>query len=244
MSKRVAQPSDNPWPDHEEQDWWGTGKPEGQELGRVVGCEIDLTTQTLWVATTTHDVRVVAYGDLRPDEVPRLGSPVVQLGKGQVALLGQVGNWNVMELVSQETQLGALDASIPLTARLAAQRSLLVGLVAGGVILVKMGLAALSTGGQDPQEALLATVELGAALISIAAAAVLWKRIVPWFEAEPHELPRAVSHVGKSEQRRREQGRTAQPSRSNRRRWDVRTSGLVQRDWIAELDGGPGRMDA
>lgn len=148
-----------------------------------------------------------------------------------------------MDLASQESQLGALEASIPLSARLAAQRALLVGLVAGGFILVKMGWAAAATGGQDPDGALLTTVELGAALISIAAAAFLWRRIVPWFEAEAHELPGALVRVSKAERRRREQGMEAQPSRRTRLGWQARKTGGKQRDWIAELDGGPGRAD-
>ena len=184
MASQEARPEATDQESHA--DWWAIGKPQGQDLGQVVICELDLNTQTLWVASTTHDIRVIAYEDLRPEEVPRLGSHVIQLDPGQnVAMLGQVGTWNVLELSTFEDQKGAVDEIIPPSARMAAQRMLLFGLLLGGVILVKMAISAAETAGVNPEEALLRTSALAATLMCIGGAAMLWKRILPWFAPDP-----------------------------------------------------------
>lgn len=202
---------------------WGAPRPEGESLGLVVGSWIDLSAHTLCVATTTHDLRVLAYEDLRADEIPRVGSEAVHMPHLQsVALMSQVGAWGVMELAERQHQSGGLDGAIPPTARRAAQRSILVLALAGLALFARLLHSAA-------EQAMGTTAALGAAIVCLVATFLLVRRIWPLFTVPTDELPGSLVRIGRPLRRRREQTLLSQGSKQE--------LGSQQRDWVAEQAG-------
>lgn len=221
MSDRDHQAADHPQHDGEF-DGWGILRPEGESLGQVVESYIDIGSQTLCVTTSTHIVRLQAFEDLRPDEIPQVGSEVVQLEDAGIALLSQVGNWNVMHLA--EGQGARIDRVIPDSARKAAQRNLLLLVLLSGGLLIKLGATALETG-HISQGDLSHIVQIGAALASLTGVAFLALKIWSWFYEEDQDSEPSIQPLK----------RTKRGGKRGQGQGDTKDA---QRDWVEEV-GGP-----